>query len=158
MRNIILLSILVLSICACAKKSESKKQVGFKTYGTSFDRSEVQDISQISSLMESSDSIAVILSGTIEKTCAVKGCWMQLKTGSDQNLRVTFKDYAFFVPKNGVEGNTAVIKGYCVKQETSVEELQHYAKDAGESDEAITLITEPKMEYNFVASGVIIED
>ena len=158
MKKIILISILALSICACAKKGESKKQVSFKTYGASFDRSEVQDISQLSSLMRSSDSVSVILSGTIEKTCSVKGCWMQLKTGGDQSLRVTFKDYAFFVPKNGVEGNNAIIKGYCVKQETSVEELQHYAKDAGESDEAIALITEPKMEYNFVASGVIIED
>lgn len=158
MKNIILLSILALSIFSCTKKGESEKRVDFNIYGESFNKSDAQDISKLSALMNSSDSISVTLTAGIEKTCAVKGCWMQLNTGEETSLRVTFKDYGFFVPKSGEEGKTAIIKGYCIKQETSVEELRHYAKDAGETDDAIALITEPKMEYNFVASGVIIED
>lgn len=158
MKYVILLSTLLLALFSCAEKSNSQKKINSVTYGESFDASIAKDISQLSELMETTDSVSIVLSGTIEKTCAVKGCWMQLKAGKENNLRVTFKDYAFFVPKSGAEGNKAVINGFCVKQETSVEELRHYAKDAGESDEAIALITEPKMEYNFVASGVIIEN
>ncbi|MDW3208221.1 MAG: DUF4920 domain-containing protein [Reichenbachiella sp.] len=158
MKHVILLSTLLLALFSCSEKSNSEKKINSVTYGESFDASRAQDISQLSSLMETTDSVSIVLSGTIEKTCAVKGCWMQLRTGEKNNLRVTFKDYSFFVPKSGAEGNKAVINGFCVKQETSVEELRHYAKDAGESDEAIALITEPKMEYNFVASGVIIEN
>lgn len=158
MKNFILISILVISLFSCGKKSESENNTEFNIYGASFDNSDAQDLSNLSSMMETSDSISVTLIGTIVKTCAVKGCWMQLKTGDGNNLRVTFKDYSFFVPKSGVEGNRAAINGYCVKQVTSVEELRHYAQDAGESEDAIALITEPKMEYNFVANGVIIED
>ena len=83
---------------------------------------------------------------------------MQLQTSDGNTLRVTFKDYGFFVPKSGVENKKATINGYCVKQLTSVEELRHYAQDAGESEEIIASITEAKTEYSFVASGVIIED
>ncbi|WP_420582535.1 DUF4920 domain-containing protein [Reichenbachiella sp.] len=158
MKNVILLSLLYLALFSCSEKSNSEKKNNAVTYGESFDASQAKDISQLPALMKTSDSVSIVLSGTIEKTCAVKGCWMQLKTGEKNNLRVTFKDYAFFVPKSGAKGNNAIVNGYCVKQETSIEELRHYAKDAGESEETIAMITEPKMEYNFVASGVIIED
>lgn len=158
MKNIILLSFLALFLMACGKKETAQQKPTFQTYGQTFDQSTAEDISNLSSLMSESDSIAVTLVGTIEKTCAVKGCWMQLQNGNENTLRVTFKDYGFFVPKAGAEGKKTTIQGYCVKQETSVEDLRHYAQDAGESPDYIASITQPKTEYNFVASGVIIED
>jgi hypothetical protein len=36
--------------------------------------------------------------------------------------------------------------------------LKHMAEDEGKSQEEIDAITEPKMEYTFVAGGVIIKD
>ena len=39
---------------------------------------------------------------------------------------------------------------------TSVSKLQHYAKDAGKSDEEVAKITEPKSEIVFTASGVLV--
>jgi len=36
--------------------------------------------------------------------------------------------------------------------------LKHLAEDEGKSQEEIDAITEPKMEYTFVAHGVIIEE
>lgn len=160
MKHLILLfSILgIISTSSCTQKDQTSEKTSYKTYGSQFDPSDTQEISSLSALMEEQDSVAVTLTATIEKTCAVKGCWMQLKTTEESPLRVTFKDYGFFVPKSGMEGKTTTVKGYCVKQETSVETLRHYAKDAGESEEYIASITQPKLEYNFVASGVIIED
>ncbi|MEO9805418.1 MAG: DUF4920 domain-containing protein [Reichenbachiella sp.] len=158
MNKIILLSVTVLILMGCTKKDPAGEQKSLKTYGEAFDSAGSSDISNLSSLMGNLDSVALTLTAQIEKTCAVKGCWMQLKTDNGNPLRVTFKDYGFFIPKSGVEGKVATIKGYCIKQETSVEELQHYAQDAGESPEYIASITSPKMEFNFVASGVIIED
>lgn len=153
---IVILSFLIVS--ACGTNQVSKQSPTTQSYGATISTANTKDITELPLLMADSDSVLLTLTGTIEKTCAVKGCWMQLQTGSDHNLRVTFLDYGFFVPKSGTEGKKATIQGYCLRQETSVEELRHYAKDAGESEDAIALITEPKMEYNFVASGVIIED
>jgi len=42
---------------------------------------------------------AVVVAGTDTQNCERKGCWMQLSAGEGkQSVRVTFKDYAFFVP------------------------------------------------------------
>ena len=40
---------------------------------------------------------------------------------------------------------------------TSVEELKHYAEDAGETQEVIDAITEPEISLAFEAKGVIIK-
>lgn len=158
MKNLLILSILIISVSACGQKQTEQEKTKFQSYGEAFEQINVKDISNLPNLMSVSDSVALTLTGTIEKTCAVKGCWMQVQTGTKNNLRVTFKDYGFFVPKTGVDGKQTIIQGYCVKQETSVDELRHYAKDAGEPEEYIAAITKPKTEFSFVASGVIIED
>ena len=95
------------------------------------------------------------VNGTILSTCPKKGCWMQVKVETD-TIQVTFKDYGFFVPKNGLENKKTVLEGF-VKQDTiSVKMLRHYAEDAGKSKSEIELIVKPEFKLSFVASGVII--
>ncbi len=126
-------------------------------YGEPFEYSDLIDVDDLNQLMASTDSLSGTFSGTIETSCSVKGCWMTLQAdGSTQ--RVTFKNYGFFVPTEGLNGKTAIFQGYCQKVETSVVELQHYAEDAGKSEEQISQIVDPKTEYKFVATGVIITD
>jgi len=72
-------------------------------------------------------------------------------------MRITFRDYGFFVPKDA-SGKEVIIQGIAKKEVTSVEELRHYAEDAGESEEAIAAITEPEENIVFVADGVIIRE
>lgn len=158
MKNVTLLIFGCVLTFACGKNESKQQPQTSQVYGEAFDPSAASDISNLPTLMSESDSVWMTLFGSIEKTCAVKGCWMQLKTDQKHSLRVTFKNYGFFVPKKGEEGKTATVQGYCVKQETSVAELQHYALDAGASESAIASITEPQVGYNFVASGVIIRD
>ena len=99
-------------------------------------------------------SIAKV-NGTILSTCPKKGCWMQVKVETD-TIQVTFKDYGFFVPKNGLENKKTILEGF-VKQDTiSVKMLRHYAEDAGKSKSEIELIVKPEFKLSFVASGVII--
>ena len=54
-------------------------------------------------------------------------------------------------------GNTAILRGRAYKEETSVDELKHFAEDAGKSAEEIAAITEPVTELKFMADGVIIQ-
>ncbi|MBL6444744.1 DUF4920 domain-containing protein [Fulvivirga sp. 29W222] len=108
--------------------------------------------------MEGVDSMQVKVTSEILATCKMKGCWMNVEVPGEDKMRVTFKDYGFFVPKEGAEGKTVVMEGYAKKVTTDVETLKHFAKDAGKSAEEIAAITEPKDEITFVASGVIIKD
>lgn len=98
---------------------------------------------------------AVKVKGEVNEVCVVKGCWMTIKNG-DKDMRVTFKDYGFFVPKD-ISGKTAIIEGIAKIDTTSVEMLRHFAEDAGESAEEVAKITEPEVALSFEATGVIIQ-
>jgi hypothetical protein len=97
----------------------------------------------------------IVIKGTVDAVCQVKGCWMTLKGADSKNeIFVKFKDYAFFMPFD-LQGD-AVVKGILSKNVTSVEELRHYAEDKGQSKEEIMAIDKPKEEFHFMASGVLI--
>jgi hypothetical protein len=78
---------------------------------------------------------------------------MKLSAADGQSIMVRFKDYGFFVPKD-IAGREVVIEGLASRELTPVDELRHYAEDAGKSKEEIESITEPKMELKFMADGV----
>ena len=96
------------------------------------------------------------LSGEIINVCPKKGCWMNLKVDED-TIFVKFKDYAFFVPKSGVESKLAFISGNISKDTISVERLRHYAEDAGKSSDEIEKIVKPEFKLSFLADGVAIK-
>src|SRR5690606_32388624 len=100
--------------------------------------------------------VEITFRGTVNSVCQAKGCWMKMDLGKPESESfVRFKDYGFFVPMDS-KGAEAIIKGVAKKEETSVEELQHYAKDAGKSEREIAAITEPKVDYSFLADGVLL--
>jgi hypothetical protein len=101
------------------------------------------------------DTLAVKLTGKISMVCQKKGCWMMMETGNGMAMRVRFKDYEFFVPKD-CAGKTAVIEGIAFNDVTSVAELKHYAEDANKSKEEIEKITQQEKRPAFEAKGVII--
>lgn len=51
----------------------------------------------------------VLVESTVVKTCAQRGCWIELKSASSQ-LHVTFKNDAFFVPST-LTGKTVLVEG-----------------------------------------------
>ena len=65
-------------------------------------------------------------------------------------MRVTFKDYGFFIPTNS-QGFPIVMDGVATLSETDVETLRHFAEDQGKSKEEVEAITEPKKEITFDA-------
>ncbi len=94
------------------------------------------------------------IQGTVTAACQMSGCWMKMDCGAGNPMRVTFKDYGFFVPKD-LAGKQVVVQGVAMKKEVSVETLRHFAKDEGKSEAEIASITEPAWEYEFVADGVL---
>jgi len=99
----------------------------------------------------------VILDGFITQTCAKKGCWMDVKMLEGDTMMVRFKDYGFFVPKEGVEDLRTVMRGTAKMDTISVDLLRHYAEDAGDTEDEIMQITEPRFVLEFIADGVLIE-
>lgn len=102
------------------------------------------------------DSTRMIFASTIDQVCQKKGCWMMLGLDADTQARITFKDYGFFVPLDS-SGDEVIVSGWAHKSERPVDELKHFAEDAGKSQEEIDAITEPEVKYTFVAEGVLIK-
>ncbi|HET8797803.1 MAG TPA: DUF4920 domain-containing protein [Thermoanaerobaculia bacterium] len=94
---------------------------------------------------------AVVVEGVIAASCTNKGCWMQLATaeGGD-GVRVTFKDYGFFIPLDA-KGMKARAEGMAVVKTLSKAEADHLedegAKLARNADGSAR-------EISFVANGV----
>lgn len=105
--------------------------------------------------LKQGDTISVKFKTKVTDVCKKKGCWMALELPNEESTFVRFKDYGFFVPLNAT-GEEAVVSGKAFVTETSVEELRHYAKDGGKSAEEIAKITAPKVEYGFLADGVLV--
>ncbi|MCK5400780.1 MAG: DUF4920 domain-containing protein [Flavobacteriaceae bacterium] len=105
--------------------------------------------------MKIGDTISAKMAGTIKEVCSTKGCWMRLDLGEDE-VMVRFKDYGFFMPLNAT--GEVVIDGKAFIDEISVNELRHFAEDAGKSKEEIEAITEPEITYSFLADGVLLKE
>ena len=70
----------------------------------------------------------VLVEGQVRKACEKKGCWMELATGTDAKgpgVRVTFKDYGFFVPLDSA-GSQARVEGLVQVEELSESRAKHY--------------------------------
>ena len=107
--------------------------------------------------LQEGDTISIAFSSTVNAVCKAKGCWMKVALGKDKETMVKFKDYSFFVPKD-VEKDTVIVQGKAFVSEVSVEELRHFASDAGKTEEEIASINTPKRSYSFIAEGVLIKN
>lgn len=126
-------------------------------YGDKFSITQIEDYASIKKIISDYTDKDVKIEGKILSSCPMKGCWMKIKSEEDTIL-VRFKDYGFFVPKNGIEGEKAIVNGKISVEKLSVEQLRHYAEDAGKSQEEIKLIKEPQVSLTFLADGVYIEN
>lgn len=111
--------------------------------------------SSIAEKMKGHDSLEIKIIGKAIDVCQQKGCWLQVDIGEGKTMRVRFKDYGFFVPKD-ISGKTVVLDGYARNSTTSVAQLRHYAQDAGKSKAEIEKITEPEVNLNYEARSVIV--
>lgn len=113
-------------------------------------------MADLAALMGDKKELNVKLTGEVGAVCQKKGCWMEINNPNGEAMRVTFKDYGFFMPKD-CAGKTAVFQGVAKVEETSIADLKEYAKDDGASKAEIDAIKEPKKELVFEASGVILK-
>lgn len=126
-----------------------------QTFGASFTPEAVVAYKDLTSKVTDTDSLSVMVKGTVAEVCQSKGCWMSITNGEGDDMMVRFKDYGFFMPKD-ISGREVIMNGKAFYQITPVDELRHYAEDAGKSQAEIDAITEPKRELSFLADGVIL--
>jgi hypothetical protein len=95
----------------------------------------------------------VVVEGVIAASCTRQGCWMQLAPSEEkaaQSVRVTFKDYGFFIPLQA-KGMKARAEGVAVVKTLTKEDADHLEEEGAK-------LTRQKdgtaLEVSFVANGV----
>jgi len=151
-----LILVFLVTIVACKKEEVKVDYASFgKKITTENALSKDEMISKFKTL-KIGDTLEVKFASKVNKVCKTKGCWMKIDLGDEQESMVKFKDYGFFVPMNSEE-RKVVVSGKAYVSEVSVDDLKHFAKDAGKTTEEIALITTSKFTYSFLADGVLME-
>lgn len=138
------LALLTLSLFSLASFAEN--------YGATLSEAEPLSVTEVIELLGSNDRATVLVQGEVTSVCQVKGCWMGFSSQAG-DVRVTFKDYGFFVPFS-IMGKTVVAEGTVEKVQLSLKVSKHFVQDAGGDPDTVT---EPITEYQMVASGVKVE-
>ena len=142
--------LITLILSSCSTKE-------FQFFGMEIEDKVTHSYADVFELAQNGPVENVILDGFITQTCAKKGCWMDVKMPEGDTMMVRFKDYGFFVPIEGVEDLRTVMRGTAKMDTISVDLLRHYAEDAGDTEDEIMQITEPRFVLEFIADGVLIE-
>jgi len=163
MKKIYLLLFVVALVAAC--KTDKKETLAvsmddsYASFGEKIDAKDAlsaKDMSQRFKNLASGDTLQTKVSAVINEVCSKKGCWMKLDLGNDEDVMVRFKDYGFFMPLDA-EGDV-IVRGKAYVTEVSVDDLRHYAEDAGKTKEEIDAIVAPELAYAFEADGVLLKE
>lgn len=143
-----------------AVNDEQVPEMAYMSYGEKIDATDAIEAAQLGEMydsMKEGDTMDVKVRGKIHEVCVNKGCWIKLPVDGEESAFVKFKDYGFFLPKNGTD-KEVILRGRAYKSITPKDELIHYAEDAGESAEEIAKITGDKVTYAFMADGALVEE
>jgi len=164
MKNIFVVLVLVAFAFGCKneKKSEENSTVNEEIAYASFgDKIEAEgaikavELAEKYKTMAEGDTLVTKVTAKINEVCSTKGCWMRLDLENDEEVMVRFKDYGFFMPLNAT--GEVIINGKAFVTVISVNELKHYAEDAGKSEKEIAAITEAEKTFAFEADGVLLK-
>lgn len=159
MKNNIIALLLIVILMGCKKNIEKSGSDLLTSFGNPITTENAitrEDLFIKYKTLKVGDTIAVKFSSKIIDVCQKKGCWMNLELPDNNQVFVKFKDYAFFMPLNS-KNSEVTINGKAFVSEESIDELRHYAKDAGKSQAAIDSIVEPERTYSFLADGVLLK-
>ena len=158
--------VLIISLLACQKAEETNLVTTYEVvgeakmvegnYGDLVEEKKVMTLVSLIDAVEASGSFTGKVSGKIKEVCTSKGCWFSMELPNGSSMRVTFKEYGFFIPTNS-QGFPITMEGVAILKETDVATLRHYAEDQGKTKEEVAAIQTPKREISFEASGVLIK-
>ncbi len=165
MKGFNILLVLLLGVLSCGQQHKqipsgdnASAPLNSSLYGEKLGPGNRRSASEMFDLYQglaASDTIPVKFSGKVTEVCQAKGCWMKVALEKGQEVMITFKDYAFFVPKD-IAGKHIVVNGSAFVSEMSIEDQKHFARDSGMDEDAISGIEKPRKSYSFEADGVLL--
>lgn len=160
-KKVLIFGVLVLGLVACNEKpaEDTKEKVALgKSFGP--EKVVVEDAISVKEMLADyegkTEPTEYTFEAKISEVCSKAGCWINVDKGNGETFMVRFKDH-FTIPIDTKVGSEAYLHGIAYWDTISVEMLQHFAYDAGETEEEINKITEPSFELSFEADGITLK-
>lgn len=147
--GLLFLLVLLVGMTAMARQKSDRH------FGEAFTDAKVVALDEVISNVEKYAGKQVKVEGEIKDVCQAKGCWLVVTDG-ERAMRVSFKDYGFFVPKDAA-GKRVVLEGKVEKKIISEMHAQHLAQESKEKKDPST-IKGPQEVITMVATGVKISE
>ena len=143
---------------ALPNSPEAEKEIakGTRHFGGDFTLEETVTLASVLDKSESFSGKNVKVRGAIEKVCKKKGCWFTVRAGEAESarfVRITMKDYGFFVPLD-CDGKTAIVEGVFTEKIVEEPMRKHLATDGGDDPDKVQGTTK---EFRLVATAIDIE-
>lgn len=109
------------------------------------------DVRSLSDVMRRAEQLLdrrVLVEARVSKVCQKKGCFF-IATDGDTVVRVSFRDYGFFVPTD-IGSKSVLLDGSLVKVERSPAQAAHLKEDARDDDASLNA----GLVYEIVADAV----
>lgn len=119
-------------------------------YGAAIADGESVSVSKVVASPEAFADRQIILTGDVRQSCTRRGCWMELADASSAGVRVTFKDYGFFVPTDA-RGSHARVQGVLAVRDIAPADVAHLEGEGATFEKAPDGTAR---EIRVVASGV----
>lgn len=148
----IAIAVISLSIPALAQEEAAVDRGYSYGAGLSIDRGAAVTVSAVFENSALQDT-TILVGGTIADVCTAMGCWLVVTDGKQQ-MRVTFKDHKFFVPKDS-HNRRVLLQGIVSHQEIDEETAKHYAGEASKGPKPEE-ITGTQRVVTMEATGVVI--
>jgi hypothetical protein len=146
-----ILSTILLLLAATTAIAQEKS----KRFGEPFTDARTVKLSDVIKDVDKYADKPVRVEGEIRDVCQNKGCWLVLTDGKN-SMRVTFKAYSFFVPKDSA-GKKVVLEGLVAKETIDEEQAKHYAEESKEKVD-VSKIKGPQQVVTMIASSVEIKE
>lgn len=116
-----------------AERAQPSQTSEKKSYGAPLSDRAATSLSEVLEDPTTYADEEVLVAGKVRRVCARKGCWMEVSESLAEDApgaRVTFEDYAFFVPTTSA-GHDARIEGTVVVNQVEPERVEHLESEGG---------------------------
>lgn len=153
-----MLAIALFAASSCMAADEQKvirlsepvaRTADYETFGSTLDESvAIVSLEEIAADGDRFVDETVRVVTRVAQVCQKKGCFFIAQQGTSF-VRVSFKDYEFFVPTD-ISGKRVTLVGEVIVRDVTPDEAAHYAEDLGSPESTIG----PGKVYEIVAASV----
>lgn len=125
---------------------------GAKVFGAALTDQPRSTLAELLAQPEAHLNKTLLVEGSVRRACSRKGCWMEVASdAASPGVRVTFKDYGFFVPTDSA-GSRALIQGVVELEEVKKSHVDHLESEGAKFERKRE--DGSALEVRLVANGV----